>query len=148
MPRAPSRSILTRSIGPRKRDTCSPSVFALSQWKHHSARNIATSGARRDDDEALPQPPQRWQAPPPGMTAPFRARRPTLYPNDFSVNEDPTLLDDTYKKVLGRGGHNLLPDEVKWLAVTHKSFDHGRRGYNDRLAFLGTITWRGYEATC
>lgn len=31
----------------------------------------------------------------------------------------------------------MLTDEVKWLAVTHKSFDHGRRGFNDRLAFLG-----------
>jgi large subunit ribosomal protein L15 len=25
----------------------------------------------------------------------------------------------------------------QWLAITHKSFDHGRRGFNDRLAFLG-----------
>lgn len=25
----------------------------------------------------------------------------------------------------------------QWLAVTHKSFDHARRGFNDRLAFLG-----------
>lgn len=25
----------------------------------------------------------------------------------------------------------------KWLALTHKSFDHGRRGFNDRLAYLG-----------
>lgn len=33
----------------------------------------------------------------------------------------------------------MLTEEVKWLAVTHKSFDHGKRGYNDRLAFLGTI---------
>lgn len=31
----------------------------------------------------------------------------------------------------------MLSDETKWLAVTHKSFDHGRRGFNDRLAFLG-----------
>lgn len=31
----------------------------------------------------------------------------------------------------------MLTDEVKWLAITHKSFDHGKRGYNDRLAFLG-----------
>ena len=27
--------------------------------------------------------------------------------------------------------------ESQWLAVTHKSFDHARRGFNDRLAFLG-----------
>ena len=26
---------------------------------------------------------------------------------------------------------------LQWLAVTHKSFDHARRGFNDRLAFLG-----------
>lgn len=31
----------------------------------------------------------------------------------------------------------MLSDEVKWLAVTHKSFDHGRRGFNDRLAYIG-----------
>jgi hypothetical protein len=33
----------------------------------------------------------------------------------------------------------VLSDEVKWLAVTHKSFDHGRRGFNDRLAYLGVF---------
>lgn len=31
----------------------------------------------------------------------------------------------------------MLTEDVKWLAVTHKSYDHGRRGFNDRLAFLG-----------
>ena len=31
----------------------------------------------------------------------------------------------------------MLTEETKWLAVTHKSFDHGRRGFNDRLAYLG-----------
>ena len=25
----------------------------------------------------------------------------------------------------------------QWLAITHKSHDHGRQGFNDRLAFLG-----------
>ena len=33
----------------------------------------------------------------------------------------------------------MLSEETKWLAVTHKSFDHGRRGFNDRLAFLGKL---------
>ena len=55
------------------------------------------------------------------------------------VNEDPVQLDKAYVRVLGRGGEAMLTEEVKWLAVTHKSFDHGKRGYNDRLAFLGTI---------
>jgi large subunit ribosomal protein L15 len=39
--------------------------------------------------------------------------------------------------LLGNGGDKVLSDETKWLAVTHKSFDQGRRGFNDRLAFLG-----------
>jgi dsRNA-specific ribonuclease len=42
-----------------------------------------------------------------------------------------------YIRMLGQGGDSMLSDEVKWLAVTHKSFDHARRGFNDRLAFLG-----------
>lgn len=39
--------------------------------------------------------------------------------------------------MLGEGGDKILSEEVKWLAVTHKSFDQGRRGFNDRLAFIG-----------
>lgn len=55
----------------------------------------------------------------------------------FTVNEDPEKLDKVLTRVLGKDGDRLLTEEVKWLAVTHKSFDHGRRGFNDRLAFLG-----------
>lgn len=70
------------------------------------------------------------------MTAPVRSR-PQKVHNAFVVNEDPARLDYIYDQVLGGGGREMLTDEVKWLAVTHKSFDHGRRGFNDRLAFLG-----------
>ena len=72
------------------------------------------------------------------MKAPFhpRIKDPT---KAYTVNEDPTLLNAMYTKLLGRGGENALSDEVKWLAVTHKSFDQGRRGFNDRLAFLGKL---------
>lgn len=31
----------------------------------------------------------------------------------------------------------MLPEDVKWLAITHKSFDQGRRGFNERLTVLG-----------
>lgn len=55
----------------------------------------------------------------------------------FGVNEDPDKLDKALIRVLGKDGDQMLTDEVKWLAVTHKSFDHGRRGFNDRLAYLG-----------
>lgn len=52
-------------------------------------------------------------------------------------NNDPHVLDTMYNRLLGPGGSKMLPEEVKWLAVTHKSFDQGRRGFNDRLALLG-----------
>lgn len=55
----------------------------------------------------------------------------------FKVNSDPQALDEYYIRMLGTGGEKMLSEEVKWQAVTHKSFDQGRRGFNDRLAFLG-----------
>jgi len=82
-------------------------------------------------------PRPRWSYTPPAMTAPVRSR---LKPDSFrklEVNSDPRRLDDVYIAMLGEGGDKVLTEEVKWLAVTHKSFDHGRRGFNDRLAFLG-----------
>lgn len=55
----------------------------------------------------------------------------------WECNSDPARLDQFYIKFLGRGGEKVLTDEIKWLAITHKSFDQGRRGFNDRLAFFG-----------
>jgi large subunit ribosomal protein L15 len=72
------------------------------------------------------------------MVAPFRIRPQPRGPI-FTVNDDPRKLDDAYIRMLGPGGDRMLSDEVKWLAVTHKSFDHGRRGFNDRLAFMGAL---------
>ena len=72
------------------------------------------------------------------MTAPFRSK-PAVEANEYIVNADPVKLDRVYRNVLGDSGADLLTEEVKWLAVTHKSFDHGRRGYNERLAFLGIL---------
>ena len=71
------------------------------------------------------------------MTAPIRTK-PRPFNNEFQVNEDPKRLDQAYVRFLGDGGDKMLTEEVKWLAVTHKSFEHGKRGYNDRLGFLGT----------
>ncbi|KAB8228643.1 hypothetical protein ETB97_012393 [Aspergillus alliaceus] len=78
----------------------------------------------------------RWSYTPPRAKAPFSLRL-NSKSHDFSVNTDPDVLDQFYIRMLGSGGDKLLSDEVKWLAVTHKSFDQGRRGFNDRLAFLG-----------
>lgn len=120
-----------------------------SPRRYHPARSFATSRFDEDSDvnlrpndhieEAKTTPLPRWKATPPRMTAPFRSKPPTFKPNDFPVNEDPELLDKVYIDLLGKKGDQVLTEEVKWLAVTHKSFDHGRRGYNDRLAFLGIV---------
>ncbi|KAL8867377.1 MAG: hypothetical protein Q9174_005704 [Haloplaca sp. 1 TL-2023] len=56
---------------------------------------------------------------------------------EFAVNDDPEKLDKALIRLLGKKGDEMLTEEVKWLAMTHKSFDHGRRGFNDRLAYLG-----------
>jgi len=55
----------------------------------------------------------------------------------MKINSDPKRLDQVYIRFLGEGGEKVLNEETKWLAVTHKSFDHGRRGFNDRLSFIG-----------
>lgn len=80
----------------------------------------------------------RWSYTPPRTKAPFSLRFDSKR-RDYPVNSDPKLLDQFYIRFLGDGGDEVLSDEVKWLAVTHKSFDQGRRGFNDRLAFLGML---------
>ena len=112
-----------------------PSRQSLVRTSACAFSTTTPSRAPELDSDAADRP--RWQQTPPRMTAPFRTRPMPKGPV-FTVNEDPRRLDDAYTKMLGSGGDQMLTDEVKWLAVTHKSFDHGRRGFNDRLAFLGT----------
>ncbi|KAF5021226.1 hypothetical protein F66182_6745 [Fusarium sp. NRRL 66182] len=85
-------------------------------------------------------PVPRWSQTPAGMKAPLQldfAKNPRN--KIWTVNNDPRKLDEVYDRLLGQGGSRLLPEELKWLAVTHKSFDQGRRGFNDRLALLGRM---------
>lgn len=70
------------------------------------------------------------------MKAPVRSSEKPLG-RPFPVNEDPAKLDKFYNKLLGENGASMLSEETKWLAVTHKSFDQGRRGFNDRMSYLG-----------
>jgi len=80
--------------------------------------------------------PPRWSQTPERMRSPVRIRiRDNTKP--FECNTDPARLDQFYKRFLGPGGENVLSEETKWLAVTHKSFEQGARGFNDRLAFFG-----------
>ncbi|KAI0145163.1 RNase III domain-containing protein [Xylariaceae sp. FL1272] len=100
-----------------------------------SACSFSTSPPRCDQDaDEVP----RWAKTPERMKAPF-SQHITKDPRRsiWHVNDDPNKLDEALDNFLGRDGCKLLPEELKWQAVTHKSFDYGRRGFNDRLAFLG-----------
>jgi large subunit ribosomal protein L15 len=80
--------------------------------------------------------PPRWSQTPPALKAPVRVRPPRIS-QPLKINKDQRKLDEFYIKFLGRDGDKMLSEETKWLAVTNKSFDAGRRGFNDRLAFFG-----------
>ncbi|EME43674.1 hypothetical protein DOTSEDRAFT_54426 [Dothistroma septosporum NZE10] len=87
------------------------------------------------------EPTPRWQQTPPQMRMPIRLRPQPSQPT-WAVNSSLEALDSAYDTFIGstvprKRGSELLDEETKWLAITHKSFDHGRRGFNDRLAFLG-----------
>ncbi|KAJ4293613.1 hypothetical protein N0V90_008896 [Kalmusia sp. IMI 367209] len=114
--------------------TAQPAQRALVRTSACAFSTTAPSRSPEHDTETANRP--RWQQTPPRMMAPFRVRPKPRGP-EFKVNDDPRRLDDAYSRMLGPGGDKVLSEEVKWLAVTHKSFDHGRRGFNDRLAYLG-----------
>lgn len=109
------------------------------------ARRCFASDAATPESFKLPesqadhQPAKpRWSQTPPAMKAALQmdfAKKPAN--KIWFVNNNPEKLDDMYNRLLGPGGSRLLPEELKWLAVTHKSFDQGRRGFNDRLALMG-----------
>lgn len=103
------------------------------------SRAVSTASPQRSEMEVSPedsQTPPRWSQTPPAMRSPVPIpSKPNAKP--WIVNSDPQKLDQMYQKFLGKGGEKLLGEETRWLAITHKSFDHGRRGFNDRLSFLG-----------
>lgn len=125
---AAQRSLRTLSQRPAVCSSCAVSTAARGGGaaRFFSATRAAAEEAQRP----------RWSYTPEKMKAPFHPREKD--PSKAWVcNEDPALVDAMYAKLLGRGGEKVLSEEVKWLAVTHKSFDQGRRGFNDRLAFFG-----------
>lgn len=137
----PCRTALSRSARQAVRSSSLRACYATDvKTKETEAAQIAKELA------ASAEPLPRWSQTPPGMAAPIQmdtARNPQN--KIWSVNNDPLVLDAMYEKLLGKGGSKLLPEELKWLAVTHKSFDQGRRGFNDRLALMGKLlrTWGG-----
>ena len=119
----------------RTRPTCQ--CLSSTSSRASSSRQISSSSARSVPEyETDKQERPRWSYTPPGLKAPY----PVKIKNTDQVwesNNDPVKLDQFYIRFLGPGGDTVLSDEVKWLAITHKSFDQGKRGFNDRLAFLG-----------
>lgn len=127
-----------------QRRICSNCFTKLLQNNRPSGvRLLSTSNSRSQDGStataaaaAATAETPRWAYIPAATRAPVRLHgRGSGY--EWKVNTDPHLLDKMYNRFLGVGGDKMLTDEVKWLAVTHKSFDQGRRGFNDRLAFFG-----------
>lgn len=129
-----SRSL--QAITRRARPSCQ---CASSTSRTSSVRQFSASSPRPEvqyENERAPRP--RWSYTPQKMTAPYpiQIKDPD---KAWECNNDPAKLDRFYVKFLGRGGDSVLTEEGKWLAVTHKSFDQGRRGFNDRLAFFGRL---------
>ncbi len=81
----------------------------------------------------------RWKQTPPMMKAPFSLNTPKKERAVWKVNEDPDKLDKYYERLMGTYLAKTIPEEMKWLAVTHKSFDNGRRGFNTKLAYFGEL---------
>ncbi|KAM0549789.1 hypothetical protein ACHAPJ_009228 [Fusarium lateritium] len=120
-----SRQSVARALTP-----CVRTYATDSTPESFKTNNASTSGA----------PLPRWSQTPAAMKAPLQldfAKNPRN--KVWTVNNDPRRLDEVYDRLLGQGGSKLLPEELKWLAVTHKSFDQGRRGFNDRLALMGRM---------
>lgn len=124
--------IITRMIRPCSRCANSRSHARSSK----AARQFSITAQRAEAKDEFERP--RWSYTPEQMKAPFHPR--IKDPRKaWQVSEDPEKLDKMYNKFLGKGGDKVLTDEIKWLAITHKSFDQGRRGFNDRLAFFGEL---------
>ena len=151
-PSAAALNVLARCIRPRRlvRIECRhiPRESAGAPQAPFLRRSLSTTPSVHEEEDTTLQISNkpRWKATPERMKAPFSLRTPRQ-DNFYHVNEDPAKLDAVYRAVLGEEGDKLLSEEVKWLAVTHKSFDQGRRGYNDRLAFLGEFA-RGVKWVC
>ncbi|KAL2062676.1 hypothetical protein VTL71DRAFT_5748 [Oculimacula yallundae] len=112
-------------------------VCECAKPRTSSIRQFSVSRPKKDAEyETEGEQRPRWSYTPERMKAPYPWRIKDTT-KQWECNSDPKRLDRFYINFLGRGGDKVLTDEIKWLAITHKSFDQGRRGFNDRLAFFG-----------
>ncbi len=81
----------------------------------------------------------RWKQTPPMMKAPLLVKYTQEGAGRVEGQRDPDKLDKYYERLMGTYLAKTIPEEMKWLAVTHKSFDNGRRGFNTKLAYFGEL---------
>ncbi|ELQ33159.1 RNase III domain-containing protein [Pyricularia oryzae Y34] len=108
----------------------------LSRPFSQSLARQVTTAAEVADEQPVNSNLPRWAKTPERMksTVPLGEMRNPSNRQFYQVNESQARLDQFYNSFLGRDGEMMLGDEAKWLSVTHKSYDQGRRGFNSRLA--------------
>ena len=135
------------SMASLRRGLCSKCFSRLTGHSRRSdVRHFSSTSSRTSDGVIDSAERPRWSHTPEMSRAPVSMHPKKDSRFQWKPNSDPELLDRVYVRLLGAEGDKLLSEEVKWLAVTHKSFDQGRRGYNDRLAFLGGSSTRLYPS--
>lgn len=134
-----SRSAFASSTRALRQCRCSSAPTATLARPFSSTTTRPSEAPVADAQPEQPRP--RWSYTPEGLKGPGFSINIAKDPRRriWTVNEDPDLLDAMYNRLLGRDGEKMLPDEIKWLAVTHKSFDYGRRGFNTKLAYFGML---------
>ncbi|KAB5545480.1 ribonuclease-III-like-domain-containing protein [Coniochaeta sp. 2T2.1] len=132
-----SRSAFASSTRALRQCRCTPSATLRPFSSTPSPRT--TDQATTDVDAQQQSERPRWSYTPERLKGPGFSINVVKDPRRkvWKVNEDPKRLDAMYNRLLGREGEKMLPEEIKWLAVTHKSFDYGRRGFNTKLAYFG-----------
>jgi large subunit ribosomal protein L15 len=141
-----SRSAVSATCKALRR--CSGTAQSVAQRLGQPARQLSTSAARNSEAFEMAADQQdrpRWSYTPERMKGPGFSINVVKDPSRtvWQNNEDPEKLDSVYNRLLGSKGDRMLPDEIKWLAITHKSFDQGRRGFNTRLAYFGAFHTAG-----
>jgi large subunit ribosomal protein L15 len=136
----PSRSAVSATCKALRR--CGSPAQSVAQRLGQPVRQLSTSAPRSSEAPETASEQQerpRWSYTPERMKGPGFSINIVKDPSRtvWHNNDDPAKLDAMYNRLLGSKGDRMLPDEIKWLAITHKSFDQGRRGFNTRLAYFG-----------
>ena len=134
----PVLSSCTRCLQPHlwQKARTQPVVRAFHQSSRTNSSEAAAAEEQRPTETyALPRT-KIYEYTRPQPRAPVKHRATA---QEFKVNDNQAVLDEMYGKLLGPQGVNVLTPELRWQAVTHASFDHGRQPYNNKLAFLGMI---------